>query len=132
MIRYVNAAHLHSHSPSCFLAGCRGSPPLPQSSSSFSSASLPSSSCAHLLERCCRCCLCVECVCSCPGLLSQVPLLLSLGLIESRDLSGWGNGCATWHNLQVQSRRLPRAAAAVRHMQMRRGFNYGPIPLDIL
>lgn len=28
MIRYVNAAHLHSHSPSCFLAGCWGSPSL--------------------------------------------------------------------------------------------------------
>lgn len=28
MIRSVNAAHLHSHSPSCFLAGCRGSPSL--------------------------------------------------------------------------------------------------------
>ena len=28
MIRYVSAAYLHSHSPSCFLAGCWGSPSL--------------------------------------------------------------------------------------------------------
>lgn len=92
--------------------------------------SLPSSSCAHLLERRCRCCLCAS-VCVPAGLFSQVLLLLSLGLIESRYL--WmGNGCATWHNLQVQSRRLPRTAAAVRHMQMRLGFNYGLISLDII
>lgn len=42
-----------------------------------------------------------------------------------------GNGCATWRNLQVQSRRLLRTTAVFRYMQMRLGFNYGPIPLDI-
>lgn len=130
MIRSVNAAHLHSHSPSCFLAGCRGSP-LPLSSTSLSSSSLPSSSCAHLLERRCRCCLCAS-VCV-PAQGCSLRCCRCYRLVSLRaEISRWGTGAllGTTYRCNHGISRAPLQLS--RHMQMRLGFNYGLIPLDIL
>lgn len=115
------------------VSGWLSSPPPPSLlSPSLLPPPLSSSSCTHLLELRCRCYRRVSALVSSRGCsLRRRRFCRSVSL--GADIRGWGNTCAAGCNSQqVQSHRLLRTTAAFRHRQMRLGFNYGPIPLDML
>lgn len=131
MIRSVNAAHLHSQSRP--VSGWLSRLPHPRSPLSLFAAS--SSSLLILLHTSSGTVLpmlpACERACFWPRLLSQTLPYPWLGLAGNR-YPWMGNACCAGCESQVQPHRLLRTTAAFRHMQMRLGFNYGPIPLDML